>query len=444
MLERQRKGKQLNSTVVGGHAHFCLGGVCKEYKKGEQLHKYLMGDHLSVRGVSKKHKDGGQLHPNLMASQAKFSLKERNDVAAKDLTSELPGEILCYILSLLPLREAARTSILGRNWRCLWRSSLNLNFDFMNMSGKNEPFHGKREADLVKKRERRFVAWVDRLLELHDGSKIKSCKIDYPLHTWYHANVDHWIQKIAAQGVEKLHIKVAHYTKCYEFPCRLLTRVETLSFLRHLTLDYCRFNLPHDFSCLGNLISLSFANSHLTQDNIDSIFNCTKLESFSMKACLFPHIRMKIASKCDHLKLKHLSITFCYNPEEVEIYTAISLSSLECLRGQLRRIWFRDSVKLLKLCFVSFEEEGAYTFSQSGTFPQLQTLSLGLNVEKGFEISKSFPTFPKLRELVLFMEYIYPGSMLDFIISFLKASPLLHKLDLHLHLLLLILISLYI
>ncbi|KAL3506143.1 hypothetical protein ACH5RR_031525 [Cinchona calisaya] len=277
MMKRHKKGEQLHRNLISAQARFSR--VHERQKKGAQMHRNLMGGlaRLCLRGIRKNHKKREQLHRNLVDGQARFSLREGDNIAAEDFISELPEEILCYIASFLPLREAARTSILARKWRYLWRSLLNLNFDVTNMTGNEYElremvtcsdlifrYYGDREANLLQKKELSFVMWVNQVLELHDSGKIKSCKIDFPLDGQYSDNLDSCIQNLATKGVEELHIKLSGhdmYRRCSyklcKFPYWHFARVEGSSSLKHLALDYCAFNPKNNFSCLSNLISLS-------------------------------------------------------------------------------------------------------------------------------------------------------------------------------------------
>ncbi|KAF5941870.1 hypothetical protein HYC85_019512 [Camellia sinensis] len=132
-----------------------------------------------------------------------------------DSISQLPEEILCSIVSLLTLREAARTSVLSRRWRFLWRSLLKLNFDITNMTG---------DTILQQHDKGRFVTWINQVLKHHAGEKIVSCRVVYPLGGEYGQDIDQWVQFVAAKDVEELHIKLTtchllhqDYT-LYEFP----------------------------------------------------------------------------------------------------------------------------------------------------------------------------------------------------------------------------------
>ncbi|PNX99113.1 F-box/LRR-repeat protein, partial [Trifolium pratense] len=48
---------------------------------------------------------------------------------AADRISELPDPILSHILSFIPTKLAATTSILSKRWKSVWHSVLTLDFD---------------------------------------------------------------------------------------------------------------------------------------------------------------------------------------------------------------------------------------------------------------------------------------------------------------------------
>lgn len=98
----------------------------------------------------------------------------------------------------------------------------------------------------------------------------------------------------------------------------------------------------------------------------------------------------------------------------------------------LHDLCFKNSANPVKLFFDILRAEAADIYHLSKTFTQVKTLSLRLRNRKGFEVPNLVPIFAKLEKLVLLMADVDPKLMLEFILSLLKASPLLHRLELHL------------
>ncbi|WJX80312.1 hypothetical protein P8452_63327 [Trifolium repens] len=67
---------------------------------------------------------------------SRFSNLDRDNM--DDLISELPDEILSYILTMLSMKDLLKTSILSRRWCKLWGLRKDLYFDINNVFGSEE------------------------------------------------------------------------------------------------------------------------------------------------------------------------------------------------------------------------------------------------------------------------------------------------------------------
>ncbi|MCI14417.1 F-box/LRR-repeat protein, partial [Trifolium medium] len=72
------------------------------------------------------------------------------DSAAIDRISNLPDDLLCHILSFLPIENAFSTTILSKRWAPLFRSLTSLHFD-------DESIHAEETL-------RRFSRFVDTII----------------------------------------------------------------------------------------------------------------------------------------------------------------------------------------------------------------------------------------------------------------------------------------
>ncbi|XP_057796509.1 F-box/FBD/LRR-repeat protein At3g26920-like, partial [Salvia miltiorrhiza] len=132
---------------------------------------------------------------------------------------KLADELLVHILSRMSLKEAARTCILARRWRYLWRSvSGTLQFDvrdFVTAAG---------DGMEVEK----FVSWVNTVLELHQGRYIEGIVVIFcfgmnekqleTIHTARIARVvDSWVYVAVKKELERFELHLPWATH-HKFP----------------------------------------------------------------------------------------------------------------------------------------------------------------------------------------------------------------------------------
>uniref|UniRef100_M8B2I5 Uncharacterized protein n=1 Tax=Aegilops tauschii TaxID=37682 RepID=M8B2I5_AEGTA len=80
----------------------------------------------------------------------------------------LPVEVQSVIMSLLPLKEAVRTSIVSTSWRMLWTFHCDICFDGPNDpdSDNDDEFAGQ---DTTKMKRTKFIETVNSVIQQHSG-----------------------------------------------------------------------------------------------------------------------------------------------------------------------------------------------------------------------------------------------------------------------------------
>lgn len=122
------------------------------------------------------------------------SNKSKYDYHLADRISELADEVLVSILTLLPLNEAATTSILSKRWRYLCRylleSTMTLNFDAeKTLCSLIDLNREEREQKIC-----RYVDWVNNVVEQHTWPKIEQFRIAFDLDNSFSSSINKWIQ----------------------------------------------------------------------------------------------------------------------------------------------------------------------------------------------------------------------------------------------------------
>ncbi|KAG7566425.1 F-box-like domain superfamily [Arabidopsis suecica] len=125
------------------------------------------------------------------------------DTGPKDAISWLPHEVLGDILSLVPTKLAASTSLLSKKWRNVFALVHNLDFDDSVLL---QPEEGKQRRDVIKECFRNFV---DRTLALQCASPLKkfSLKCHYD-HDSELAHVVRWVCNALDRGVLELGVNI--------------------------------------------------------------------------------------------------------------------------------------------------------------------------------------------------------------------------------------------
>lgn len=241
---------------------------------------------------------------------------------------DLPDDVLLEILSLLPLRDAATTSILSSRWRYLWRfTRMSLNFSDDMTTQHFE--HCSDAIDYLIDGTGRYINWVNSVVNQHLGP-VDSFRLCYYLHRRHRTCINKWI-KFAMRSPS-------------------LQRFE-LDFSLPYIKDDTRYNFfPLYFFSMENvglksLKVLSLKSMCVSGEDVDYFLsNAPVLERLEVyDSPKLAHIRVSGKS----LALKHLGIGRCRKLESVEI-CHVNIVSLY-LHDAPSNIIFRNVHSLVEL-----------------------------------------------------------------------------------------------
>ncbi|CAA7024412.1 unnamed protein product [Microthlaspi erraticum] len=202
-----------------------------------------------------------------------------------DRVSSLPDELLYQILSFLPTKDAAVTSVLSKRWPNLWKFNPNLDIDdtlFLH------PEDGKGERAEIRQS---FVDFVDSVIARQGDSPIK--KFSLKCITGVHPDiVNRWICNVLKRGVSELVLFTDFsFEDTEEDNYRL---PEELFHSRTLVKLKLRSELCVDWWCHGGTERYSFSLPMLRSLDMDSDYIvCTSdLEEFIPSFPLLEDLRM--------------------------------------------------------------------------------------------------------------------------------------------------------
>ncbi|KAI4323094.1 hypothetical protein L6164_022729 [Bauhinia variegata] len=202
--------------------------------------------------------------------------KRQRLVDGEDRISNLPQNIIGYILSFLPTKEAVRTCILSTKWIYNWTFMIHLHFDDSWLSSQKQK----------KSKKAHFVNFVDRAVRLLADSSVKSFCLRLLCHNNYEpCQVNEWVSAILEARLQRLHICYAEqvlFSSHSLFTCSTLVQL--------VLWVNCSLTLPASV-CLPNLIYLSFSRITFASDSsahsTDIILSFPALREFETRDCVW-------------------------------------------------------------------------------------------------------------------------------------------------------------
>ncbi|XP_027342972.1 F-box protein At1g80960-like [Abrus precatorius] len=366
--------------------------------------------------------------------QARMRKKVRKkEEELPDFINNLPDEILCMILSLLPVDEAVRTGILSKRWRSLWKHTSRLDFDVKHMihpfSGLNKsPYdHLLHILDMGKVEGTQRYGILFFLILRQHLSDLTSCRFLHLPDT----EVCDWVQYLfeRKKGLKDLSLECEEYggiskrrfpsTKCFR---------DILSSLRSLELTSYFIRSTYAFSSCNNLRTLKLKRVIMPDEIINGILrSCVSLENFSLiRSYGFKEI--KINNSC----LKFLELNYL-RVDNMELYAenleVLVLDSFGCYASNLvlvapnlrvlnccRRQCVPESYDVLKYHILLEYCSDFWESKRSIICGKLSSLSIDLdlnNVREALSISNILRSSIELRSLRVFIPPVNGNANLE-------------------------------
>ncbi|GFP93101.1 putative F-box/FBD/LRR-repeat protein at1g66290 [Phtheirospermum japonicum] len=306
-----------------------------------------------------------------------------NADADDDWISRLPDDILVGILSSLPLKEAARTSILSLRWENLWKHTSHLNFYAHSALDKIAKHHG--ETHILTQERRKYINLVSKVLRSHKGLALKEVRICFDLDKSAHKAINYWLQIVFARQVERLELDLS----CYG-----------------------------DFGRRLNVYALNKLQRHTHLDS----FNCPLLEHLVIDYAL----KISNLNICGALALKHLEIRFCFRVKSIKV-SAPNLISLKVT--SVEALLLENVPKLVEV-YVCCGPEDVYAHKLVPALhcclSQLEILMLDLSIKTKFIEDCKFPVLPNLKKLAIEFFGRRDESLIG-LTSFIRAAPYIQE-----------------
>ncbi|EYU36072.1 hypothetical protein MIMGU_mgv1a019763mg, partial [Erythranthe guttata] len=316
--------------------------------------------------------------------QPKKCAKRCYVVVDNDRISRLPDDILVTILSFLPVKQAARTSVLSSRWINLWKHISRLDFDAESALVKIAIDYNLHSEESCK-----YVEWVNRVIQSHKAETLKEFRVCFDLSPSAENAITQWLEFALLRHVEKLDLDVSAgslrvYTRDYAFPEKFLKPRSQSS------------------SCIDfkSLKALSLKCVKLSGEAIEFFLrNCPFLEKLVLRN-VNGISNLEVCGPS--LALKHLEIWFCAKLKSVRV----SGPNLTSFYSSHVEVLLLENVPMLVELHVncmpySVSIQRLLSPALSSVVSRLEILSLDIYAYIKEINLPTFPELPKLKKLVI-------------------------------------------
>ncbi|CAL4973871.1 unnamed protein product [Urochloa decumbens] len=355
----------------------------------------------------------------------------------------LPMDILSMILSLLPINDAVRTSVLSKKLKRVWCSHSNLTFDKGTM---RKTYFRPSTGYYGVLRAKEFITKVDAVLHQHSGMGVEHMEIKFGLHSKHADHIDKWVNFAIASRTKEFVINLSGRPKStyfgelscgnkrisseepYNLPSQLFSPSNG-SYLQCLELRTVCLQLPSDFKGFLNLKSLSLVDVRITDEDVHSVLSkCNLLEFFEIAYCRMV-TRIRMLHSLD--RLKHLVVDICPKLQEIELNC--SPTTLKYVGAFIPLISVSTS-RLTNISMVFLTYQSSLSYIATGfpsTSPRLETLTLLCYEHEKTIVPEGPFKFTYLRNLRLELVISDYGKIdvLDYA-YLLKIAPFMETLEL--------------
>lgn len=215
-------------------------------------------------------------------------------------------DVLCIIVSKLPLKEVSRTSVLSSSWRYIC-SICRPKLSFSGFCGFYDDPHEREQYS------QKFAEKVNAVLRKYDGKLIEEFDVKIEFDAVLSDHLNNWLTFAMLSRTKNLAFDLEPATSyswgdCHTFPFHLLDR-ESISRLQRIQLSFLSFKPPPDFRGFPNLRKLDLNLVHLNREDLEVMLHgCHNLEWLSLVRC---YLNGKL-ELCNPLsRLAHLAVIQC-------------------------------------------------------------------------------------------------------------------------------------